>query len=412
MKEKKEADIHIIGYGNSAPKVMRESAEEIREDNELLDAFERKVRQRRLRLVKRCIVAMIALVLVLTGAYVIVSRQTYHSVHIMDTHKNKTDNGERYVRFADGILKYSRDGVVYIDKNGREQWNSPYQIKNPIVSVKGEAAAVADKSGNDISVFQEKGLKGEIHTNLPIEKIAVSAQGIVSVVLKDGTASKIICYDAAGSILVEHETSAASGYPLDLAISDDGYMLLVSYLLVEDGGITSKVAYYNFGEKQKKDNYLVTEEKYEESVIPSVFFLDNSTSAVVSDNALMIYKGKQKPKKTGTIELKNGIKSVFYNDTYIGIVSQGEKGNMLSLYDNNGEKVMSEKFEGEYKNIKIEGNQVIMYDGKKCNIYAKSGVHKFVGEFETDIMEILPLFGVNKYLVINANGLEEIRLAK
>lgn len=410
MKGKKNPDLHIVNL----EKPVDTSIDEIIEENELLDELENKMRRRKFRFVRRIIIALGVLLLFLVGCYIFVTRQTYNNVHILNTYSNKADSGEQYIKFADGILKYSRDGVSFMNKKGKEQWNSSYQIKNPMISIREGSAAIADKLGNDISVFQKKGLKGEIHTNLPIQKIVVSAQGIVGAVLKDETTSKVICYDAAGNILVEHTTSAANtGYPMDIDISDNGYMLLVSYLLVEEGAVTSKVVYYNFGEEgQNKDNYVVREEEYKEVVIPTVFFQDNNTSVVVADNAMMIYKGKKIPEKVSTIPLENGIKSVVHNDKYIGIVSKDEAGNVVTMYNNNGRQVLSEKFEGEYKNIKIEGSQVIMYDGKKCNIFTKSGVHIFEGEFEADITDVFPLFGINKYLVISVNGLEEVRLAK
>ena len=54
----------------------------------------------------------------------------------------------------------------------------------------------------------------------------------------------------------------------------------------------------------------------------------------------------------------------------------------------------------------------IMYDGKKCSIYSKWGIHKFEGELENDIMEIIPMFGINKYLTISENEIQEVYLVK
>ena len=80
-------------------------------------------------------------------------------------------------------------------------------------------------------MFQKDGLKGEIKTTGPIQKLVVSEQGIVGVVLKGESTQQIICYDAKGNILVEQNTSLANtGYPLDIAISNNGEALLVSYL--------------------------------------------------------------------------------------------------------------------------------------------------------------------------------------
>lgn len=395
---------------------MNDFIEEIREENALLGKMEAKIRRHKVRFIRRITIALIAVILIIVGCYVFVTYRTYTDVRILDVMESETDSGERYERFGKGILKYSRDGVSYINESGKEQWNASYQIRNPIINVNGDSAAIANKSGNDISVFQNKGLKGEIHTNLPIEKIAVSKQGIVSAILKDGNASKIVCYDAAGNILVEHKTSAVNtGYPIALDISDDGYMLMVSYLKVENGIVTSKVAYYDFGGAGKsQNNYLIAEDIYEGVVIPTVFFLDDNTSAAVADNAIMLYGGKEVPEKTKVIDLDKEIKSVFHDDKYVGVVlrNDNDSNHTVKLYRKNGKEILSEQVKGGYKNVKIEDGQIILHEGKRCHVITKSGIHKFDGEFETDIAEIFPVFGVNKYLLINANGLEEIRFAK
>ena len=76
---------------------------------------------------------------------------------------------------------------------------------------------MADRGGNSIMVFTKDGLKGEIETTLPIEKIAISDQGIVSAILKNENSPQIISYDAAGNILVEQQiTLGTTGYPVAL----------------------------------------------------------------------------------------------------------------------------------------------------------------------------------------------------
>ena len=74
---------------------------------------------------------------------------------------------------------------------GKEKWNQSYQIKNPMIDVSDKSAAVADKEGNDILILQEDGLKGEVHTTKPIEKVSVSEQGIVSAILKKDTSMTV-----------------------------------------------------------------------------------------------------------------------------------------------------------------------------------------------------------------------------
>ena len=92
--------------------------------------------------------------------------------------------------------------------------------------------------------------------------------------------------------------------------------------------------------------------------------------------------------------------------------NEGKEGYELRLYNAGGKRAMSEDFTGDYKNVKICGSQVIMYDGKKCGIFMRSGVQRFSGEMDNNILEIFPVAGVNKYIVMNANGMEKVRLVK
>ena len=226
----------------------------------------------------------------------------------------------------------------------------------------------------------------------------------------------MICYDTAGNILVEHQASfTGTGYPVDVALSEDGQMMMVVYLSVEGGRYTSSVSYYDFGEPEGTGvNHQAAGKSYENTVLASGFFLNDSVSAVVGDNCITIFKGKGKPEETAAISLDKEIKSVFHNEKYIGLVlkNKGKRGYELCLYNASGKKVMSEDFSGDYGNIKLSGNQVIMYSGRKCSIFLSGGVKKFEGEMDNDILEIRPISGVNKYIVMNANGMEDIRLVK
>ena len=92
--------------------------------------------------------------------------------------------------------------------------------------------------------------------------------------------------------------------------------------------------------------------------------------------------------------------------------NKGQKGYELCLYNKNGKKILSQDFSGDYSNVKICGSQVIMYEGKKCCVFTKNGIKKFDGEMDETIQEMFPVFGVNKYIVMNANGMEEVRFVK
>lgn len=389
---------------------------EVNSEEALVEELEQQVRERRRYSRRRIVMAIAAVAVAAAALFLFINTQTYTKVRVSDTYKIRGAADSNYEEFAGGVLKYSRDGVSYLDQNGEEEWNQPCQIKNPVVDVNKMSAAVADKGGNDIMIFQKEGLKGEVKTTLPIEKISVSERGIVSVIVKNESTPGILCYDAAGNILAELQTSFdGEGYPVDVAISENGEVMQVVYLCMQDAVVTSKVSYYNFGKKgEKTANREVAGKEYENSVAGTGFFLDQSVSAVVGDNCLTLFKGKAVPKEVTTVKIEKEIQSIFHNEKYIGMIlkNEGKEGYELCLYNSSGKKVMAKDFTGSYKNAKISGGQVVLYDGKKCRIFMRSGVEKFKGEMNHNIMEIIPVFGVNKYIVMNANGMEDIRLVK
>mgnify|MGYP002542993231 FL=1 len=386
-----------------------------KEDHPETEAMEETKRQKRKRWKKTGIIAG-SILAVSIGIYLLINLQTYTSVRTVDTYPVSGAASNEYKQFADGVLKYSRDGISYLDQKGSEVWNQPYQIQNPVVDVNETSGAVADKGGNAILVFNEEGLRGEIETDLPIERISVSEQGIVSVILIDESSSQILCYDAAGNILVEHKTSVnGTGYPMDAALSPDGEILQVLYLYTQDGTITSRVAYYNFGQEgESETDHQVTEQEYKDVVMADGFFMNQSVSAAVGDNMLTVFRGKSVPEEAVKVEIDKEIKSVFHSQKYIGMIlkNEGKEGYELRLYNDRGQMAMSEDFSGDYSNVKICGSQVIMYDGKNCSIFTRGGIQKFEGEMNSNILEIFPVAGVNKYIVMNENGMEVVRLVK
>lgn len=402
-------------WGQQAEKQSQNNASEVMEDYSI-EELEEQIKSHKKRMRRRTIIISAAIVLALIGGYLVIQLQTYTSVRTIDVYRSDNSGNSSYKEFAGGVLKYSRDGISFLNRKGEEEWNQPYQIQNPVITIYGETAAVADKGGNNIAVFSKEGLKGEIETTLPIEKITVSSQGIVAAILKDDVSPRIMCYDAAGNMLAELSASlTGTGYPLNISLSDDGKILLVSYLTIQNGKTSTNVYYYNFGEEGKKaDNYEIVTDSYEDMTAPSVFFMDQGTSVVVGNDRILIYKGQETPKLNKTVTLKKEVKSVFYSTKYIGLIlkNEGQKGYELCLYNKNGKKILSQDFSGDYSNVKICGSQVIMYEGKKCCVFTKNGIKKFDGEMDETIQEMFPVFGVNKYIVMNANGMEEVRFVK
>ncbi len=358
------------------------------------------------------IVSVVLAAALILGGYMF-SKRSYSKVDVLDTYTESASDDSNYTYYAKGILKYSRDGIAFFNKKGEELWNQPCQIQSPLVEINGSTAVIGDKGGTSMMVITKEGMKGEFQTSRPIERLTVSSQGIVGAVLKDEMTPWIVCYDAKGEVLVEQKASLVNtGYPLDISISRDGKTLLVSYLYANQTSVSTKVCYYNF-EKEEQEHE-VAAKSYEGEMIPVAGFLNQSEALLVGDSMLAIWEGTKQPKEQLQIAIDKEIKSVAYDEEKVALVLKNKKaeGYELRVYNTKGKQLLSKTFENEYDNIKISGQQVFLYQGSQCLIIHMSGTTRYMGTLDVEIQEIYPLWGIDKYMVVSAQGMQKIQLTK
>ena len=74
-------------------------------------------------------------------------------------------------------------------------------MNSPVISVKGDYAAIADMQGNSIYICNTDGTQGQATTVLPISKVAVSGTGVTAAVLEDSASSYITFFKKDGTSL-------------------------------------------------------------------------------------------------------------------------------------------------------------------------------------------------------------------
>lgn len=374
----------------------------------------KKRKHRRIR-PKKLLTAVFLAAMVLSGTYLLVTNHLYHDMYQTVSYKRETSESNRYASFRNCIIRYGRNGVTFLNRKNEVIWIQPGQFQNPVLDVNGQTFAVADSGGNSIQIFTEKGLKGEFETNLPIEKFSLSNQGIVSAILKNENSPMIVTYDSTGNVLVENQVVIGNvGYPVALEMSPDGTVLMVSYLEMKSSTLKTRVACYNFTEEgEDQENHQVSMEEYEDSVMPEIFFMDASTSVVVGDHSFVISKGNRIPEKKAEVELSREIRSTFHTDRYIGFILLNEEksGYELRLYNKSGKQIMNRAISGEFSNVYMEGNEIILYEGSRCSIYTSMGMPRFDGDLKEDILMMIPMEGINQYMLMSTDELRVIYLA-
>ena len=154
MKIRRKTQLHVV-RDDEEMMINRLLTELDDEDNVTAEEEIKDKKSKRKKILIRTAIAGGAVLLLSVVMYF----WTYTSANIVTSHQTVMESNNSYQQFAKGVLKYSRDGIAYLNRKNEEIWNHPYQIKNPMIERYKETAAVADKGGNYIAVFDEKGVK-------------------------------------------------------------------------------------------------------------------------------------------------------------------------------------------------------------------------------------------------------------
>ena len=377
--------------------------------------FRKKLIQHKRAITTRTVLIVILSITAALAIYISYENKVYVEYEVVRSVERDDAEQAEFIDFSGNILKYSRDGATAFDSNDTILWNEAYEMQNPLVDICKNFAAIGDYRGNKIYIMNESGLQGEIITDLPIMKFEVSAQGRIAVLLEDRNEMLIRLYSVSGEIISDVKaTMRNSGYPLDLCLSDDGIKLGVSYILIERGSIKSSIAFYNFGSVgQDNIDHFMSGYDYQGTIVPMLKYINNSTAFAVGDNKFVIYKGSQKPVLEFETDLEDEVHSVFYNESYIGLVYRGggEEGKYkLDIYDTAGNLALVRPFDLEYTDIIFNKDLVIIYNDTECCIYNMGCMEKFQGEFPVLVSMIIPTDKKTRYILVSRGSTQVIQL--
>lgn len=350
---------------------------------------------------------------------------TYFGIRVYDQHKTYstyevTNSFERtdtmttqYTEFLNYVLKYGQDGISCVDSNNQLVWSQSYTMQSPIIQVCNGSVAVAEENGTDALIFDETGLQGQIKTTLPISQISVSNQGVLAALLEDADLMRLNLYDKSGTELVSAKFELQdAGYPIRMSLSADATKLAVSFLQVQDGGINSCLAFYNFDSVgENYEDHLVAAKTVSGIVMPSVRYLDHTHCVAVGTDEILIYEGQQIPELTCEIPIDREIESVFYSQEYVGLILPGEEARYaLQVYNMQGKLLFDTEFDLEYTTLKFSGDNILIYNENDYLIINQSGKVIFSGSFEESISNLYTLSGNNRLVVMHASRTDHIRL--
>ncbi len=358
------------------------------------------------------------------GAFILhyLTQRNFNGYEVVEKTNVKNSAALDYAAYQNSLLKYSKDGATYVDEKGEAVWNETFAMKMPSADVCGKYVAIADLNGNDVYIFDEQGKVSNTAMPYNICDVSVASQGEFAVILEGDKVNYINIYDKNGDQISEIQTTInQSGYPMDVDLSNDGEKLFSSYLYIDGANIKNGLAAYNFGPVGINENAdrLMGGYQLEDTIVPKIEFMDNNTICAFGDNQIIIYSMKEKPSEKARIPFKEEINSVFFNQQYIGVVvennstdDEGEKRApfLMELYNTNGRKVMSQKIDFNYENVRMTDKEILFAGGNQCRIYNIKGGLKFDYTFTKNVIDIIPTGYSRRYIVLYDNDSEIIRL--
>lgn len=357
------------------------------------------------------VVIVAAIVLV----FLYVEKRTYYSYKVVASSEQEDIVSTKYVEMDGRILRYSPDGVSLVTDKLETLWSENYSMQNPVADVRGKKAVIADRDGTTIKIFDKDGLTGTVNTSYTIIKARISSSGLVAAILDGGDDTWINFYGSDGSLIAENQTKIDDpGYPLDVAISNDGQIMMVAYQFVDGGETTSYVAFYNFGDVgQSEDDRIVSGYTYEGVVIPQIQYLEGTQSAALRDDGFTLYKGKEIPAEVKTIEVDKEIVSTFYDDETIGLVFKNDSKDMLytmEVYSASGKLKFTKEFNVPYTSIRMSDGYILMYNSSQMSVVNKDGKTRFSGTVDGTVSDFFKI-GWNRYLLVMDTGIRVIKLS-
>ena len=364
---------------------------------------------------KLLITLAIALIAALLGFWF------YNRVHTYDEYAVKTSiekndiDGTEYLMLGNSILKYSPDGVFCVDLQDQTKWSAAYSMQTPICARCKNMVVIAEQQGQQVYLFNGDGQVGHFETTLPIRQAYVSANGVTALVLQDSDIAWIMLYGADGSQIASVKASLEiSGYPMNVAISDNARKMAVSYLCLSEGDLTGRIVFYDFSSASDTDEAHQTgSADFGREVFPRIYFADRSTVVAVGDCSMEIFHDTRKPSDRTSVAFDREIVSFFCDQDNEGFIFRSQDTQQLydmEVYNTRGKRVMQSSFDFEYTGVRMEDGEILLYDAVDLYAYRTSGRQKLSIAYEKPVRFFAHLSGYHRYLVITEETMDQIRI--
>ena len=377
-----------------------------------IDAYRVRIRNHRRAVYIRAALIVVVLLTAAVIAFRVYERRSYDSYEVL-SEETSADNISNYRYVKGKVLRYSADGASLLKSNLESVWYVSYNMTQPCVSTFGKTILIYDRRGSEVQVYDEKGKVGAFATEMPILYACCSKTGNVACVLESGGGMEIAYYSPEGTrIATLSESAEATGFPVSVALSENGKQLAVSYVTAVNGAVSTNLVFYSFRNPESSDK-VIAEMNYSGIVIPDIRYINDTAAAAFRDNGVSFIGGSGSPTENAAVDFEDEIVSMFTGDKFVGFIFRNRnstKPYRMEIYSGNGKLISRTDMEIVYDRISVCGDEILLSSSSELAIYTKKGICRFYGGVEEGNLSEIQKLGRKRYLVVTDMNTKVIEL--
>lgn len=366
---------------------------------------------------RRNVITIIIAVAIAAAVIVIAVWQKGRSFDNYDVEKSFSIDGassQNFVSFSGGLMAYSRDGAQYYDSEGNTVWNESYNMQSPEVRISGKRLLIYDRGGSSLVIMSEKKEISLISTTHPIVQADVASNGISAVLTEEEDTGYINLYEVDGTAKASGQVHLSqTGYPMSIAISDDGTRLIMSLSVINSESLGTRINIYDFTQAgdQNKNNIIASFE-YDDTVCPQTAFFTDGRAVAVTDGGAVLYTSGSNVKEKKKIKTDYETENVIISGEYFGLIHKSNgKNHVLDVFDENGKRTCERKLKSSFDRCaflrddllieKVE-NQIILID--------VAGKTRFTYDFPDEVIAFEAAGNTREFFLVQQEGSQVIKL--
>ena len=315
----------------------------------------------------------------------------------------------------EGIFLSTREGIFVYDSDGNLSWELEYVMDRPIFIGEGNFVGLAELMGNTMHIINRRGLAYTKTFDDPILTFTINSEGFSAVILERGSGYAVYVHDEIGNMLMDIEFQETNIFPTSIAVSNNGRILAIAFLDINDINISSNVlfAYINQNESSNYvDGIFGASARQDNQIIGNLQFMDSNQLAVVSSDRITVINTNRERllNVEWYIEFTENVSHVVFPSS--GVLAIVYESGTIKFYNSSGRLMGVHEISGGINYISDAlGNVIVGTGSLNRRFYAINSRGAILWEHMAlqDVNQLLFLDQINRVLFassINAQILE------